>query len=454
MLIQLGPLIPSPFIGLGSYQKGAVLMGPSSLIAGTPALSAVYSQGVISFWANYDSSASALGDSAKIIDAFGITSQNSNYQTICSFNPKSDPTSAFQAVAIGCIGIFLTPVSLDFYLRDGATFVPLASVSVPYVTGNVSSQTVWQNFGNFSTNIIDATGGTKFWNGTPYNSGYNLVSGACGGLLHTFTTGSVSSDGGFTGSNFLENVSELRQPPTFGAFNFVGPRGTYDIHSVPWDVWIASSSNSGGTPTSGWHHYIFSFDVGSTVTDANGAQTFRVQCAMDRGGGPVMGGPIYDTMATVVGPNSQPFLTTHEYGSPSFGTLLATPTGTNADAWVITAPIDASCKWAYMYFGLPRSGFFDLMAARPQGGINLDYFITPQLIPQSLGFQGTSVTPCACQWMHTGDATPANAAGAPYFQYNGAQQPFLADGSVNPLAFWVNSGFPLLTTPGPPTAAG
>lgn len=176
-----------------------------------------------------------------------------------------------------------------------------------------------------------------------------------------------------------------------------------------------------GVPSSpGWHHYIISFD--SSIP--------RVQMAMDRGGGPVLGGGVLDTqLGTGVvdgagnfpfpvfsgGNNPQAMFATLEATSlngfsPSPGILNIAPSpgpgfGVNVGVFEFNADLQNVTDFAYGYFGVSTTDtFFDLTAST-RGIPNLNFFVTPGLSPVNFGAGGESITPLACRFMHTGDAT-------------------------------------------------
>lgn len=152
-----------------------------------------------------------------------------------------------------------------------------------------------------------------------------------------------------------------------------------------------------GTPSSpGWHQYIISFD--SSVP--------RIQMAMDRGGGPVLGGSVMDTKngtgvidASGAFPDQGSFVNGQMYATlqaTSLNGFAPTP-GILSEGkdWEFDADLSTPTDFAYCYYGVP-STFFDLTVPG-----NLNYFISGSNTAVNLGAAGSNV-PMTCLFMHTG----------------------------------------------------
>lgn len=177
--------------------------------------------------------------------------------------------------------------------------------------------------------------------------------------------------------------------------------------------WGPSFDVVDGVPSSpGWHHFIVSFD--SSIP--------RVQMAMDRNGGPVLGGGVLDTKlgtgeidasggfpstppAPVGGTAPQQMFATLK--SSSLNGFAPTP-GTLSEQkdWELDADLSTPTDFAYCYYGVP-STFFDLTVSG-----NLNYFISNSNTAVNLGPAGNKV-PMTCLFMHTGNATSDVFFGSP-----------------------------------------
>lgn len=437
------PTINRPVSLAGTYQLGAVRLGPTAQLSGSSALNGngsgailgQFTKGVISFWARYNSSDSPTGDSAKIIQTKGPVGSPppSNNLTQCG---SQNPTVGGLAggFLMQSMGILMGVFSVDLYLIDGATGSPLLGASLPYVNGQGTTDTIqWVNFGAFGTMVHPPL---SYWMGEQFGVFWNLAA-PCGGLITTYGSGAPVTLG------ILNSQADLPQPPSGFALVRTGPDpppfpvGT--IYDTAADVWLATTTSVGGTPTNGWHHYICSFDT-SQIVSPFGSPQIRAQLAMDRGGGPFGGHKIYDTAAIFATPNAQPVINPME----CFGVTGALASAID-DEWIIAAPVDASVDFAYCYMGIVPDGgsFFDLTVPG-----HLDYFITPQLIPQDLGFQGSNIPTSLllCNWMHTGNMTFI-----PDFS-GGSSFPCFTINAPNGRA-WTISGGNMTSTDGPPVGA-
>jgi|KBSMisStandDraft_5_1062788.scaffolds.fasta_scaffold215670_2 hypothetical protein len=155
----------------------------------------------------------------------------------------------------------------------------------------------------------------------------------------------------------------------------------------------------------GFHHFIISFDTSVP----------RVQMAMDRGGGPVLGGSVMDTAngsgvidASGGFPDQGSFVHGQMYAK-LVGTSLngfATHAGivnvgaSEGEEWEFNADSHTNTDFAYCYLGVSNT-FFDLTNAA-----NLNFFVTAGLAPVDLGAGGENVTPLQGRFMHTGNALP------------------------------------------------
>jgi hypothetical protein len=135
--------------------------------------------------------------------------------------------------------------------------------------------------------------------------------------------------------------------------------------------------------------------------------------AMDRGGGPVLGGGVMDTAngSGVIGvdggfPDQGSFVHGQMYAkldstslngfAPRAGTLAAG--GFEGFDWEHDADVHYVTDFAYSYFGVSNT-FFDLTNAA-----NLNFFVTAGLAPVDFGPAGENITPLNSRFMHTGDA--------------------------------------------------
>lgn len=171
-----------------------------------------------------------------------------------------------------------------------------------------------------------------------------------------------------------------------------------------------------GVPSDpGWHHFVVSFD--SSVP--------RIQMAMDRGGGPVLGGGVMDTgsgFGEVADDGSFPDVDSFTHGemyavllessldgfNPQAGLLSNVSTNPQRD-WLIFPSTTEVTDYAYCYFGTGiGDAFYDLKGST-DGIPNLNRFISPSLTAVNFGNAGRNI-PLNCAFMHTG-----------YFSWTGAQ---------------------------------
>lgn len=220
--------------------------------------------------------------------------------------------------------------------------------------------------------------------------------------------------------------------------------------------WGPSFNVVDGVPSSpGWHHYIISFD--SSIP--------RVQMAMDRGGGPILGGGILDTQlgtGEVDASGGFPSLPTSPVGGTApqqmFATLKATSLNGFAPSpgtlnvkgqWAFNADLGTVTDFAYGYFGVSTTDtFFNLT-----NSANLNLLVTAGLQPVNLGAGGESVTPLACRFMHTGDATLIGGISPETWNAGLTYQPgdYVVTHDQGVTRFWLALPLPSskLTPPGP-----
>jgi hypothetical protein len=366
-----------------------------------------------------------------------------------------------QAPQVACVAMTADPIYMNLNLQD-PTGKGLVGVQVPYAPGfnspNIVYDASWQDLGplNDPGTAFPFTFNGNSFNIPPYpTGGYGTPFPCGGGLWNQYNPGNTYQQ--------ICNLPDADSLPVPGVFPYninsvwsVGPTTYANVpHSgLQGEVFLVTSSVQPGTVLpnrTNWHHYIFSWDTQQLVTDKDGVQCLRVQCAID--GGVSSLGPVFDTKLGY--PGTQSFSAQYEQQSVT-GFLK---TDSLVDLWNITAPQDYFVGFAYCYFGV-GSSFFDLTGST-MGISNLNFFISPSGQALNLGDGGSNV-PLTCVWLHAGDATPAfDVAGIPpkfLYTYNRGNRPIfcynLANGVPWRLLSSAGEGYSVLSSMPGPSYAG